>query len=62
MNASCDSWRYTEGLGIPAVVFGAGSLRTAHGKEERVAVADLRQAAAALLIFIDKWSGLEHVT
>lgn len=62
MNASCDSWRYTEGLGIPAVVFGAGSLRTAHGKEERVAVADLRQAAAALLLFIDKWSGLEHVT
>jgi acetylornithine deacetylase len=62
MNASCDSWRYTEGLGIPAVVFGPGSLGTAHGKEERVAVDDIRKAAEVLIRFLDKWSGLEHVT
>jgi acetylornithine deacetylase/succinyl-diaminopimelate desuccinylase-like protein len=62
MNASCDSWRYTEGMGIPAVVFGPGSLRTAHGREERVAVDDIRKAAAVLIRFIEKWSGLEHVT
>ena len=62
MNASCDSWRYTEGLGIPAVVFGPGSLRTAHGREERVSVDDIRKAAAVLIRFIEKWSGLEHVT
>ncbi len=61
MNASCDSWRYTEGLGIPAVVFGAGSLATAHGREERVAVDDIRKAAAILIRFLDRWSGLEHV-
>jgi acetylornithine deacetylase len=62
MNASCDAWRYTEGLGIPAVVFGVGSIGTAHGKDERVAVADIRKAAAALIRFLDQWSGLEHVS
>ena len=61
MNASCDSWRYTEGLGIPAVVFGPGSLRTAHGREERIAVDDIRKAAAVLVRFLDRWSGLDHV-
>lgn len=61
MNASCDSWRYTEGLGIPAVVFGPGSLRTAHGREERVAVDEIRKAAAVLVRFLDRWSGLDHV-
>ncbi len=61
MNASCDAWRYTEGLGIPAVVFGAGSIGTAHGRDERVAVDDLRKAASAIIRFIDQWSGLEHV-
>ncbi|MDD8027801.1 MAG: M20/M25/M40 family metallo-hydrolase [Acidobacteriota bacterium] len=62
MNASCDVWRYTEGLGIPAVVFGVGSIGTAHGKDEQVAVGDIRKAASALLRFIEKWSGLEHVS
>jgi acetylornithine deacetylase len=62
MNASCDSWRYTEGMGIPAVVYGAGSIRSAHGKDEHVAVDDIRKAAAALVRFIEKWSGLEHVS
>jgi acetylornithine deacetylase/succinyl-diaminopimelate desuccinylase-like protein len=62
MNASCDSWRYTEGMGIPAIVFGAGSIRSAHGKDEFVAVDDIRKAAAALVRFIGKWSGLEHVS
>ncbi len=61
MNASCDAWRYTEGLGIPAVVFGAGSIGTAHGGGERMAVDDLRKAASALIRFIGQWSGLEHV-
>jgi acetylornithine deacetylase len=60
MNASCDAWRYTEGLKIPAVVFGPGSLATAHGRDEMVAVADIRKAAVALIEFIGRWSGLEH--
>jgi acetylornithine deacetylase len=62
MNASCDVWRYTEGMGIPAVVFGVGSIRTAHGREERVAAGDILKAAAVLIRFIDQWSGLEHVS
>jgi acetylornithine deacetylase len=62
MNASCDSWRYTEGMGTPAVVFGAGSIRSAHAREEYVAVDDIRKCAAALVRFLEKWSGLEHVS
>ena len=60
MNASCDAWRYTEQLGIPAVVFGPGSLTSAHGAEERIAVEDIRKAALTLLAFLHKWSGFEH--
>ena len=36
MNASCDAWRYSEQLGIPAVVFGPGSISSAHGIQENV--------------------------
>jgi acetylornithine deacetylase len=61
MNASCDAWRYSAGLGIPTVVFGPGSIATAHGRDERIAVDDVKRAAAALIRFIDLWSGLEHV-
>jgi acetylornithine deacetylase len=60
MNASCDAWRYTVQLGIPAVVFGPGSLSSAHSARESVAVADLGRAAAVLLEFIDRWSGFTH--
>jgi acetylornithine deacetylase len=60
MNASCDSWRYTEQLGIPAVVFGPGSISTSHGKEENVSIDELGRAAAALISFIEKWSGFDH--
>jgi acetylornithine deacetylase len=60
MNASCDSWRYSEQLGIPAVVFGPGSISSAHSPEEHVAVEDIRRAALALAYFLDRWSGLVH--
>lgn len=58
MNASCDSWRYTEQLGIPAVVFGPGSITIAHAVDEHIAIADIGQAALVLLHFLDQWSGL----
>lgn len=61
MNASCDAWRYSAGLGIPAIVFGPGSIGTAHGRDERIVVDDIKKAATALIRFIDLWSGLEHV-
>jgi acetylornithine deacetylase len=60
MNASCDAWRYTEQLGMPAVVFGPGSLASAHAADERIAVEDIRKAALTLVAFIQKWSGFEH--
>lgn len=60
MNASCDSWRYSEQLRIPAVVFGGGSIATAHAVDEQIGLDDLRRAAETLILFIDKWSGLRH--
>jgi len=60
MNASCDAWRYTEQLGIPAVVFGPGSLTSAHGAEEHIEVEDIRKAALTLLAFLHTWSGFNH--
>jgi len=61
MNASCDSWRYADGLGVPAVVFGPGSIASAHAPGEHIEVKDIRKAALALIYFIHKWSSLEHV-
>jgi len=60
MNASCDSWRYSEQLGIPAVVFGPGSISTAHGVQENVPVDEIRKAAQAVIYFIGEWSGFEN--
>jgi len=60
MNASCDSWRYTEQLGIPAVVFGGGSIASAHAADEQISRNAMAKAAEALMIFIQNWSGLNH--
>ncbi len=60
MNASCDSWRYTEQLGIPAVVFGPGSISTSHGTQENVPVDDLARAALTIIFFLDTWSGFKN--
>lgn len=48
MTASCDAWQYNNLLGIPTVVFGAGSLAHAHGKDEQVDLDDVAVAATAL--------------
>ncbi len=60
MNASCDSWRYSEQLGIPAVVFGPGSISSAHGIQENVPIDEIRRAALAVIHFIGDWSGFEN--
>jgi len=60
MNASCDAWRYSHQLGIPAVVFGPGSISTAHSARETIALDDIGRAATALLYFLDDWSGVNH--
>ena len=59
MNASCDAWRYSVQLQIPTIVFGGGSISTAHSKEENIPIEHIKKAAMALLNFIYKWSGLK---
>jgi len=58
MNASCDAWRYSEQAKIPTIVFGAGSIASAHAEDEHIDIDDIEKAALALIYFIDKWSGL----
>jgi acetylornithine deacetylase len=55
MTASCDSWYYNNQLGIPSVVFGAGSLGFAHTNEEQIRLDEVMQAAAILVRFIERW-------
>lgn len=59
MNASCDAWRYSVQLKIPAIVFGGGSISTAHSKEENIPIEHIKKGAMALINFIYKWSGLK---
>jgi len=51
MTASCDAWFYNNLLHIPTVVYGPGSLRSAHSAEEHLALDDLADAAAVLTHF-----------
>lgn len=57
MTASCDSWFYNNQLGIPTVVFGAGSLGFAHTCEEQIDLDELLQAACILAHFVERWCG-----
>lgn len=52
MTASCDAWFYSNQLGIPAVVYGPGTLAVAHSKDEQIAMADIAETAAVLTRFI----------
>jgi len=55
MTASCDAWFYNNQLGIPTVVYGAGSLRFAHSKEEQLALQELADAATVLTSFVQQY-------
>ena len=55
MTASCDAWFYNNQLGIPTVVYGAGSLRFAHSKDEQLALQDLTDAATVLTSFVQQF-------
>lgn len=55
MTASCDAWFYNNQLAIPTVVFGAGSLRTAHSKDEQLSLRDLSEAAGVLTAFVQDY-------
>ena len=51
MTASCDAWFYNNQLGIPTVVYGPGTLKVAHSKDEQIALQDIANAASVLLTF-----------
>lgn len=55
MTAACDAWQYNNILKIPTVVFGPGSLRHAHSKEEQIRLDDILLAAEILLGFTYKY-------
>ena len=57
MTASCDAWLYNNQLGIPTAVFGAGSLKVAHSKDEQLALQDLAKAARVLTAFVSDYCG-----
>ncbi len=57
MPASCDAWFYNNQSGIPTVVFGPGSLRHAHSKDEQIAMRDIGAAAGIVLSFLEKYCG-----
>ncbi len=57
MTASCDSWFYNNQLGIPAVVYGPGTLAYAHTNEEQIALDDIAKAGCVLTDFAAAWCG-----
>jgi len=60
LTASCDSWLYNNVLGIPTVVFGAGSLSCAHGDDEHLPIDQLAAAARALVHVFASWCARPH--
>ena len=61
MTASCDAWFYNNQLGIPTLVFGAGTLKVAHSIKENIAISDIGKAAEILLNFIIEYCESEEL-
>lgn len=57
MTASCDAWFYNNQLKIPTVVYGAGTLKVAHSKDERIAIKDIAAAAEVLVNLAEDYCG-----
>ena len=57
MTASCDAWFYNNQLGIPTVVYGAGTLKVAHSKDEQIRMQDITDTAAVLVQFLMEYCG-----
>ena len=54
--AACDGSFY-EDNGIPAIVYGPGDLKVAHGRDESVAIDELVMAAKAMAAAALEWCG-----
>ncbi len=57
MPASCDAWFYTNLIGVPAVVIGAGTLGVAHSSQEQIPEQSLADGAEVLARAIVDWCG-----
>ncbi len=57
MPASCDAWFYNNGLEIPTVVFGGGTLGVAHSNREQMPINELESAARTLTRLALSWCG-----
>ena len=57
MPASCDAWFYSNLIGVPAVVIGAGSLGVAHSSQEQIPIGDMVTGAEILARTIAAWCG-----
>jgi acetylornithine deacetylase len=57
MPASCDACFYTNLIGVPAVVFGAGTLGVAHSAQEHIPIEQLILGARILARTIAAWCG-----
>lgn len=55
MTASCDAWFYNNQVGIPTVVYGAGTLKVAHSKDEQIPLAEIANTAENLTTFIQDY-------
>ncbi|MFC1525871.1 M20/M25/M40 family metallo-hydrolase [Candidatus Latescibacterota bacterium] len=55
MPASCDAWFYSNLIGVPTVVVGAGSLGVAHSSHEQIPVADMVGGAEILARTLVSW-------
>jgi acetylornithine deacetylase len=57
MTASCDAWFYNNLLRIPTVVYGPGSLKVAHSREERIGLEEMAASAEVLLRHVLEYCG-----
>jgi len=55
MTASCDAWFYNNQLGIPTVVYGPGTLKVAHSKDECIKLEQITESAAVLHKFVQNY-------
>jgi acetylornithine deacetylase len=57
MTASCDVWFYNNILKIPTVVYGPGTLKVAHSKEEHIRLDEIKGASLVLYDFVMNFKG-----
>ncbi|MEX0776727.1 MAG: M20/M25/M40 family metallo-hydrolase [Phycisphaeraceae bacterium] len=57
MTASCDAWFYNNQLDIPTVVYGPGTLKVAHSKDEQIPLKEIAASAELLVTLVKDFCG-----